>query len=91
MVKKWTTLKRVEIYNPATRRWTKESDMRRPRGWISTSSVKARIYAIGGSPRYMDGVWDAVPLSTVEELDTGFAVNAKGKLTTPWGEVKATN
>ena len=54
-----------------------------PRGWISTSTVTGRIYAIGGSEE-----WPPGELSTVEEFDTGFAVEASGKLPTLWGMLK---
>ena len=78
------TVKKVEIYNPATGRWTKERDMPMPRGWLSTSAVSGKIYAIGGAAARLP---DAV-LSTVEEFDTGYAVNATDKLPTTWGEIK---
>ena len=58
------------------------------RGWHAASAVLGKIYVIGGASKYMPGVWDAVLLSTVEEFDTGYAINAKGKLPTLWGEIK---
>lgn len=76
----------VEAYDPATDRWTREPDMPTPRAWFSTSVTNRRIYAIGGAD------WPLVTIySTVEEYDTGFTVNAKGRLLTLWGRLKATN
>ncbi|MBI1925877.1 galactose oxidase, partial [Candidatus Poribacteria bacterium] len=79
----------VEAYDPRTDTWTKKSDMPTPRWGLSTVAVNGKIYAIGGAPG--DG---RVTLSTVEEYDTGFAgqgVEAKGKLSTLWGKLKASN
>jgi len=84
----WETVSTVEVYNPKTGRWTKRSDMPTRRGWHAASAVLGKIYVIGGASKYMPGVWDAVLLSTVEEFDTGYAINAKGKLPTLWGEIK---
>ena len=53
------------------------------RAFISASAVKGNIHFIGG--RRPDGL-----LSTVEEYDTGLAVEAKEKLVTTWGAVKST-
>jgi len=86
--RKWATVSDVEVYHPATGKWTKESRMSSPRGWLSTSAVRGKIYAIGGASKYMIGIWDAVLVSTVEEFDTGFAVDTKGKLPTLWGKLK---
>ncbi len=66
-------------------KWTKKADMPTARARLSTSAVNGKIYAIGG--------WKGgFALSTVEEYDTGFAgqgVEAKGKLATLWGKLKA--
>ena len=43
------TFSAVEEYNPATDTWTKKADMPTARGWLSTSAVNGKIYAIGGS------------------------------------------
>ncbi len=85
---KWATVSRVEVYHPATGKWTQESRMSSPRGWLATSAVRGKIYAIGGASKYMIGMWDAVLVSTVEEFDIGFAVDASGKLPTLWGKLK---
>ena len=52
--------------------------------------MNGKIYAIGGTDRG----WGEV-LAIVEEYDTGFrddltSINAKGKLTTTWGEIRRT-
>ena len=73
----------VEEYDPVKDKWTKKSDMPTVRGAVSSSAVNGKIYAVGGE---MDKV-----LPTVEEYDTGFAgksIEARGKLTTTWGEVR---
>lgn len=76
----------VEEYDPVTDTWTEKVNMPTPRISLSTSVVNGKIYAIGG--------WngDQFILSTVEEYDTGFTgkdIQAKGKLTTLWGALKA--
>jgi N-acetylneuraminic acid mutarotase len=83
---KYTAVSKVEVYHPATDRWTEEKEMPTRRGWNSANTVDGKIYVIGGSPVYMPGVSDI--LSTVEELDTGYAVNAKDNLPTLWGKIK---
>jgi hypothetical protein len=60
------------------------------RGFLSTSAVGRKIYAIGGGT----GGGNCAPLKdgVVEEYDTGFvpqSVEAKGKLPTMWGRLKA--
>jgi RNA polymerase sigma factor (sigma-70 family) len=72
----------VEEYDPETDAWTKKSDMPAARGGLSTSVVNGKIYAIGGA------VLGWVVTSAVEEYNTGFAIEAKGKLATTWGEIK---
>lgn len=63
-------------------KWTKRADMPTARNWLSTSVVNGKIYAIGGRA-------GQTILSTVEVYDTGFAVEAKDKLATSWGKLKA--
>jgi len=76
-------LSTVEEYNSATDTWTRKADMPTPRANLSTVAVNGIIYAIGGHD-------DFNQLSTVETYDTGFrSVDAKGKLPTTWGEMKA--
>lgn len=43
-------------------------------------------YAIGGE---IGKRVSSTVLSTVEEYDTGFAIEPKGKLVTSWGKLKA--
>ena len=78
----------VSAYNPATDTWMKKADMPGTRAWLSTSVVNGKIYAIGGGGVF--GGWQ--PLATVNVYDPGaLNVNAKGKLTTLWGKLKAIN
>ncbi len=81
----WTLLSTLYEYNPATDKWEKKDDMSTARCALAATAVNGRIYAIGGSPTYNIGE----PLSTVEEFDTGFAVEPIYKLPTKWGEVKS--
>jgi N-acetylneuraminic acid mutarotase len=85
---KWTTVSEVEVYNPATNRWTKGAEMPTQRGWHATSVSNGKIYVIGGASRGTPVAQPTGILSTVEEFDTGFAINAKGKLPTLWGRLK---
>ena len=84
-------LSTVEVYDPATDTWTMKADMPTARTFLSTSVVNGKIYAIGGDV----ALWPWSPIPTVEEYDTGFVppkptgVEAKGKLTTTWGEIKS--
>ena len=80
----WETISKVEVYQPARDRWTKEVDMRLPRGYIAIGTVNGKIYVIGGT-----SVRPGLPLGKVEEFDTGFAVNSAGKLATSWGQIKS--
>jgi N-acetylneuraminic acid mutarotase len=84
-----TYLSTVEVYDPATNRWTKGSDMPTPRCLLSASVVDGKIYAIGGFTWPPAG-W--LYHTTVEEYDTGLpeSVKAKGKLVTSWGKIKST-
>ena len=77
-------LSTVEEYDPVTDKWTRKADMPTARAFLSTSAVNRKIYAIGGDP--------PGARSTVEEYDTGFkdrSIEAKGKLSTTWGKIKA--
>jgi N-acetylneuraminic acid mutarotase len=38
----------VEVYDPASGRWTKAADLAAPRGWFSTSVVNGKVYVVGG-------------------------------------------
>ena len=80
-----TAFSTVEVYDPATDKWTKKADMPTARRWFSASVVNDKIYAIGGSNAAN------VPLPTVEEYTPEgwpFAVFPKGKLATVWGKMK---
>jgi N-acetylneuraminic acid mutarotase len=80
----------VEEYNPATDTWVKKKENTPTlRAGTSASVVDGKIYVIGGG----NIGWQI--LSTVEEYDPGFTftekktVKPKGKLVTPWGEIKS--
>ena len=78
----------VEVYDPVTDTWTKETDLPTPRLALSTNVVDGKIYAIGGGP----AVNVNYPKAIVEAFDTGFglsSVNPAGKLSTTWGGIKA--
>ena len=42
------TLSVVEVYDPASGRWTKGADLATARGWFTTSVVNGRVYVVGG-------------------------------------------
>jgi N-acetylneuraminic acid mutarotase len=42
------TLSVVEVYDPASGRWTRGRDLATPRGWFSTSTVNGKVYVVGG-------------------------------------------
>lgn len=75
----------VEMYDPVTDRWVKKADMPTARMYLSTTSVKGRIYAIGG--------WSGdVTLATVEEYTPEgwpFAVSSQDSLVATWGKIKS--
>ena len=82
----------VAMYDPVTDTWTRKADLPTERCFLATSAVNGKIYAIGGTP---DGQGVAegggIPLSVVEEYDTGFmseAVATKVRLPKNWGEIK---
>ncbi len=45
----------VEVYDPASGRWTTDADLATARGWHSTSVVNGTLYAIGGRSPAPDG------------------------------------
>ena len=45
----------VEVYDPASGRWTRGRDLATPRGWFSTSTVNGKVYVVGGRYRTPDG------------------------------------
>jgi len=73
----------VEVYEPATDTWTRETDVPTARVGHSSIAVNGKIYVFG-TYDLLRGV-----LPTVEEYDTGFAVDAKEKFPTLWGLLKA--
>jgi hypothetical protein len=42
------TLSVVEVYDPASARWTRGADLATSRGWFSTSVVNGKVYVVGG-------------------------------------------
>jgi N-acetylneuraminic acid mutarotase len=42
------TLSVVEVYDPASGRWTRGADLATARGWFSTSVVNGKVYVVGG-------------------------------------------
>jgi len=59
-----TVISTVEAYDPATDTWTTKTPMPRARGFLATSALNEKIYAIGGS---LGSPWSGI--STVEEYD----------------------
>jgi hypothetical protein len=49
------TLSVVEVYDPASGRWTRGRDLATPRGWFSTSIVDGKVYVVGGRSLPPDG------------------------------------
>src|SRR6516164_7181939 len=43
----------VDVYDPATDKWTHAADMPTARGFFATAVVDGRIFAIGGSPNML--------------------------------------
>ena len=83
-------LSTVEVYDAGTDTWTKKADMLMARCGLSSSIVKGYIYAIGGALNTLAPQFPLPASSIVEAYDTGFkAVEAKGKLPTTWGRMKA--
>ena len=46
-VRKRRPLPFVEVYDPATGRWTADADLATPRGWVSASVVNGRLSVYG--------------------------------------------
>jgi N-acetylneuraminic acid mutarotase len=85
----------VEAYDPMTDTWTRKADMPTNRGYHSASAVNGKIYAIGGGTDPSSG--SPLTEGVVEEYDIFRAprrlpqgVDAKGKIATLWGGLKAT-
>lgn len=78
----------VNVYNPQKDTWSDIPSMPIPFTPIQGAAlVNGRIYVFGGTGDVGKG-WDLFPDVIVH--DTGFrAVEAKGKLSTRWGELKA--
>jgi N-acetylneuraminic acid mutarotase len=55
MLRTMRTLSVVEVYDPASGRWTKAKDLATPRGWFSTSIVDGKVYVVGGRSLPPDG------------------------------------
>ena len=74
----------VEVYDPATERWRLLPGMPTIRRPFAVAAVNGNIYVLGGKEKD----WELSPI--VEVFDTGFRnVEARGKLPTRWGELKA--
>lgn len=68
----WDALSTVEVYNPATDKWTKKADMPTARTYLSTCVVNEKIYAIGGALVF------ETAFSTVEIYDSATDKWTKG-------------
>jgi N-acetylneuraminic acid mutarotase len=55
MLRTLRTLSVVEVYDPASGRWTRGRDLATARGWFSASIVNGRVYVVGGRSRTTDG------------------------------------
>ena len=55
MLRTMRTLSVVEIYDPASGRWTRGRDLATPRGWFSASTVNGKVYVVGGRSLAPDG------------------------------------
>ena len=74
----------VEVYDPAKDGWRESSPMPIGKKPFGVAAVNGKIYVFGGRGE------NRAFYKTVEVFDTGFrAVNAIGKLSTLWGELKA--
>ncbi len=77
----------VNVYDPQKDAWRDIPAMPTPFTPLRAEVIDGRIYVFGGSGDVGKG-WDLFP--DVLVYDTGFrAVEAKGKLSTRWGELKA--
>jgi N-acetylneuraminic acid mutarotase len=63
----------VETYNPATDTWAEKAPMPTARGFLATSVVNGKIYAIGGRP-----TGHGANLSTVEEYTPPLVIDFNG-------------
>ncbi|UCG88145.1 MAG: hypothetical protein JSW71_06275 [Gemmatimonadota bacterium] len=61
-------LQAVEVYDPETDTWIQEVDMPTARGWLSSSVVDGKLYAIGGGLHSQLGTSEPMVLATVEEF-----------------------
>jgi len=52
------TVSVVDVYDPASGRWTRDRDLATPRGWFSTSTVNGKVYVVGGRSLASDGGTD---------------------------------
>lgn len=76
----------VEVYNPIVNRWRTSLPMLTPKMTVAVVA-NGTIYLLGGSGDGPKGRNEFSPV--VEALDTGFrAVDAHGKHSTRWGEIK---
>ena len=74
----------VEAFDPVAEKWGVIADAPTVGLPFSVAAVNGKIYAFGG----YDKDWELSPM--VEVFDTGFRnVEARGKLPTRWGELKA--
>ena len=74
----------VEVYDPATERWRVISAWSTIRSPFGVVAVNGNVYIFGGKTEDLE----LSPI--VEVFDTGFRnVEARGKLPTRWGELKA--
>ena len=74
----------IEVYDPTTERWHLIPAAPTVELPFGVASVNGKIYIFGGRTE------DLEFLPTVEVFDTGFrSVEARGKLPTRWGELKA--
>ncbi len=76
----------IEIYDPATDRWNRKSEIPISKSGHTAETIKADIYIFGGS-----NIQHKDPFVTVEVYDTGEAfldVNPTGKLVKIWGAIK---
>ena len=78
-------LANIEVYDPATEKWRVVSAGPIVKSPFGVTAVNGKIYTFGG----YTADWELSPI--VEVFDTGFRnVEARGKLPTRWGELKAT-
>ena len=76
--KKLKTLSAIEVYDPATDRWTQESDMIIGKFGHATEVVDGQIYILGGSGGVGKGLLTSVEVYDLREVSQ--RVNSTGKL-----------